>query len=71
MTSTRVSSLRSGGGDVALQTLGLRGQLGHAGEVQGRVDIAVLLVPAGLAGEDALGQGQLGFHCPALRAGLR
>jgi hypothetical protein len=52
--SARVSRLRSGGGDVTLQTLGLRGQLSQPGEVQGRVQIAVLLVPAGLAGEDAL-----------------
>jgi hypothetical protein len=45
--SARVSRLRSGGGDVTLQTLGLRGQLSQPGEVQGRVQIAVLLVPAG------------------------
>ena len=49
-----VRQVGSGGGDVTLQTLGLRGQLSQPGEVQGRVQIAVLLVPAGLAGEDAL-----------------
>jgi len=48
-------------------SLGPRVPVRHAREVQGRVEVAVLLVPAGVvvAGEDAVGEAQLGFHCAA------
>jgi hypothetical protein len=57
----------SGTGHVRLDALRLGVPMGHASEVQGRVGVAVLNMPAGVlvAGKDAVGEAQLGFHCTA------
>jgi len=41
----------------------------QSGQVGGRVEVAVDLVPAAFAGVGAFTKGQCGFYCPALPAG--
>src|ERR687892_1595729 len=72
LPSARVLCLPSGAGDITLLApLGQRVLLGHVGQVQGRVEIAIDHQAAGRTGQDALGQGQLDSHCPAVRTDLR